>query len=77
MHFVKQSTPNLSTAERFWRIQFTMGSVAFTMSSIQPLTEMLEDSKKVQANPEHVVKYLVPYLLAGLTSEPVDAVVIN
>jgi AcrR family transcriptional regulator len=77
MHFVKQSTPNLSTAERFWRIQFTMGSVAFTMSSIQPLTEILEDSKKAQANPEQVVNFLVPYLLAGLTSEPVDAVVIN
>jgi hypothetical protein len=54
-----------------------MGSVAFTMSSIQPLTEILEDSKKAQANPEQVVNFLVPYLLAGLTSEPVDAVAIN
>ena len=48
MYLVKQSTPELSTRERFWRIQFTIGSIAFTMSSIQQLTEILENSAEAQ-----------------------------
>ncbi len=73
MHFVKESTPELSKEERFWRIQFTMGSVAFTMSSIQQLTEILEDSASAKADPEAVVNYLVPYLLAGLQAAPLKS----
>lgn len=72
MQLVKDSTPELTPTERFWRIQFTIGSLAFTMSSIQPLTEILEDSASAKANPEQVVNYLVPYLLAGLKTAPVD-----
>ena len=72
MHFVKQSTPELTTEERFWRIQFTMGSLAFTMSSIQQLTQILEDSVEAKADPEKVVNFLVPYLLAGLQATPVS-----
>lgn len=72
MQLVKRSTPELSKEERFWRIQFTIGSIAFTMSSIQPLTEILEDSAEAKASPEAVVDYLVPYLLGGLKSTPVD-----
>lgn len=74
MQLVKKSTPELSKQERFWRFQFTMGSIAFTMSSIQPLTEILENSADAKANPEAVVDYLVPYLLGGLKATPIDAV---
>lgn len=66
MTLVKQSTPDLSTEERFWRIQFTMGALAFTMSSIQPLTDILENKSGSKADPEKVVNYLIPFLLAGL-----------
>ena len=72
MSYIKQSTPELTPAERFWRIQFTMGSIAFTMSSIQPLTEIFEDSKDAHAKPEQVIAYLVPYLLGGMTSKSLD-----
>jgi AcrR family transcriptional regulator len=72
MYLVKLSTPELSAEERFWRIQFAMGSIAFTMSSIQPLTEIFENSKSAVAKPDKVVEYLVPYLVSGLTAKSVD-----
>ncbi len=71
MQLVKESTPELSKEERFWRIQFTLGSVAFTMSSIQQLTEILENSGTAKADPAKVVSFLVPYLLAGLKADAV------
>lgn len=69
---VKKSTPELSSNERFWRIQFTIGALAFTMSSIQPLTEILENSAEAQADPAKVVEMLVPFLLAGMQAKGVD-----
>jgi len=66
LNLMKQITPELSTAERFWRIQFVMGAMAFTMSSIQPLTDILENKVDSKAKPEQVVDYLVPFLAAGL-----------
>ncbi len=71
MRLIKSCTPELTTEERFWRIQFMLGATAFTMSSIQPLTEILENSKDAQANPERVVDFLVPVLVAGLKATPV------
>jgi len=73
LELVRFSTPNLSVKERFWRTQFTLGSIAFTMSSIQPLTEILENSKGAKADPEEVVNLLVPYVVAGLTASPMDS----
>lgn len=67
---VKESTPHLETAERFWRTQFTLGAMAFTMSSIQPLTDILENKQGSKADPEKVIDYLVPFLVAGLKALP-------
>lgn len=72
MFLMRESTPELSKEERFWRTQFTLGSIAFTMSSIQPLTEILGDSADAQANPEKVVDYLLPFIIGGLRANPVD-----
>lgn len=71
MRLIKSCTPELTTEERFWRIQFMLGATAFTMSSIQQLTEILENSKDAQANPERVVDFLVPVLVAGLKAIPI------
>ena len=67
---MKQITPDLSTAERFWRTQFVLGSMAFTMSSIQSLTDILENKQGSKIHPEKLVDYLVPFLAAGLEAEP-------
>jgi len=70
LSLIKQITPELTTSERFWRTQFVIGSMAFTMSSIQPLTDILENKAGSDANPEQVIDYLVPFLAAGLSSAP-------
>jgi len=72
LKLVRDCTPELSKSERFWRIQFTVGSMAFTMSSIQPLTEILENRPGAKADPEIVVNYLLPFLVAGLKAKPLD-----
>jgi len=70
LSLMKQITPDLTTAERYWRTQFVIGSMAFTMSSIQPLTDILENKADSNADPEQVVDYLVPFLAAGLLATP-------
>lgn len=70
LSLVKQITPELSTKERFWRTQFVLGSMAFTMSSIQSLTDILENKQGADVAPEQVVDYLVPFLAAGLEAKP-------
>tara|TARA_R110002072_G_scaffold172728_5_gene327067 strand:- start:10702 stop:11394 length:693 start_codon:yes stop_codon:yes gene_type:complete len=70
LSLIKQITPELTTKERFWRTQFVLGSMAFTMSSIQQLTDILENKAGSRPNPEEVVDYLVPFLAAGLNASP-------
>lgn len=77
LSLVKQITPNLSTKERFWRTQFVLGSMAFTMSSIQQLTDILENKAGSTPDPEEVVEYLVPFLAAGLNASPAKKVNIS
>tara|TARA_R110001592_G_scaffold138511_6_gene357820 strand:- start:33845 stop:34552 length:708 start_codon:yes stop_codon:yes gene_type:complete len=70
LSLIKQITPELTTKERFWRTQFVLGSMAFTMSSIQQLTDILENKAGSTPNPEEVVDFLVPFLAAGLSASP-------
>lgn len=74
LSLIKQITPELSTKERFWRTQFLLGSMAFTMSSIQQLTDILENKAGSTPNAEEVVEYLVPFLAAGLSASPAKKV---
>ncbi len=66
MRLVKEATPELSSVERFWRIQFMLGATAFTMSSIDALSSILENDLGVATQTEDVMKRLVPFLAAGM-----------
>lgn len=70
LNLIKEITPNLTTAERFWRTQFVIGATAFTMSSLQQLNDILENKPNTEVDPEKVVNYLVPFLAAGLAAPP-------
>lgn len=70
LDLVKDITPGLSKAERFWRTQFVIGATAFTMSSIQQLSDILENKPGSEVDTEGVVNYLVPFLAAGLNAPP-------
>src|SRR5690606_18533005 len=66
MRLVKEATPELSSVERFWRIQFMLGATAFTMSSIDALSSILESDVGVATQTEDVMRRLVPFLAAGI-----------
>lgn len=66
MKHVREATPELSQVDRFWRIQFMLGTTAFTMSSIEALSGILANELDVQSSTEDVLKRLVPFLAAGL-----------
>jgi AcrR family transcriptional regulator len=72
LNLLKDITPELSTAERFWRTQFVIGATAFTMSSIQQLSDILSNKPDSEVDTEKVVNYLVPFLAAGLSAAPVN-----
>lgn len=66
MKHMREATPQLSPVDRFWRIQFMLGTTAFTMSSIEALSDIIENEMQVHSSTEEVVKRLVPFLAAGL-----------
>ncbi len=66
MKHMRDATPQLSAVDRFWRIQFMLGTTAFTMSSIEALSGILDNELQVKSSTEEVVKRLVPFLAAGL-----------
>src|SRR5690554_6706696 len=69
MRLVKEATPELSSVERFWRIQFMLGATAFTMSSIEALSSILENELGVDSQTEDVMRRLVPFLAAGIRAQ--------
>ncbi len=70
MRLVREATPELTSIERFWRIQFMLGSMAFTMSSIEALSSILENELGVDSQTRDVVNRLVPFLAAGMRAQP-------
>jgi AcrR family transcriptional regulator len=71
MRLLKDATPELSAVDRYWRIQFMLGSTAFTLSSSDALTEILWNKLGVETNVEEIVDQLVPFLAAGMRGPPV------
>jgi len=61
MRLLKDATPELSAVDRYWRIQFMLGSTAFTLSSSDALTEILWNKLGVETNVEEIVDQLVPF----------------
>ena len=66
MGLLKDATPELSAVDRYWRIQFMLGSTAFTLSSSDALTEILWNKLGVETNTEEIVNHLVPFLASGM-----------
>ena len=66
MQHMRDAAPQLSAVDRFWRIQFMLGTTAFTMSSSEALSDILENELQVRTSTEEIVQRLVPFLAAGL-----------
>ncbi len=72
MKLLRDATPHLTKVERFWRMQFMLGAVTFTMSSSEALGSILQDKDGVVAPAETIVEQLVPFLAAGINAPSAD-----
>jgi len=68
MRLLRLATPQLSSVERFWRMQFMLGALTFTMSSSESLASILVDEDGATAPAESIVDQLVPFLSAGINA---------
>ena len=66
MGLLKQATPELSSVDRYWRIQFMLGATAFTMSSSDALRDILQAKKGVETPIQEIAARLIPFLAAGM-----------
>jgi len=66
MKLLRKATPELSSVERFWRIQFMLGATTFTMSSMNALDGILYNEMGVKTATDDIMDQLVPFLAAGL-----------
>ncbi len=73
MRLLKEATPQLTPVERFWRIQFMLGATAFTMSSTEALSDILEKEMGVRQPIDEIVKQLVPFLASGIQADHLNA----
>jgi len=62
---VQKSYPELTPEDIFWRLHFTMGTVVFTMSSTDALTESDFDKKMDIAG---VIRKVIPFVAAGVAA---------
>jgi AcrR family transcriptional regulator len=72
MRLLREATPDLTPVERFWRIQFMLGATAFTISSTDALSSILEKEMGVATPVEQIINELVPFLSAGIQAKSVS-----
>ncbi len=66
MALLKQATPELSSVDRYWRIQFMLGATAFTMSSSDALRDILQTKTGVETPIQEIAARLIPFLAEGM-----------
>ncbi|ODC02950.1 TetR family transcriptional regulator [Terasakiispira papahanaumokuakeensis] len=72
VHLFREATQELPEAERFWRMHFMLGSVVFTMSSLDALKDMAAADLNEKTRVQDIVQRLVPFLAEGMRADPVD-----
>ncbi|WP_035478098.1 MULTISPECIES: TetR/AcrR family transcriptional regulator [Aliagarivorans] len=63
---VRRAYPQLTEAEMFWRLHFTLGTVVFTMASSAALRDIANADFNEQVNVETLIRKVIPYLAAGV-----------
>jgi len=69
MALIAKATPELQPVERFWRFHFMLGAAAFTLSSMENLRAIVEHDFDTKCTEEDVVRYLLPFLAAGIRAK--------
>lgn len=73
MALLMRALPELPPHELFWRVNFMLGSAAFTLSSIKALRAIAESEFGQQPGVDDVLRMMVPFLAAGAHASSPDA----
>lgn len=65
---VRQATPDLPDAERFWRLHFMLGTVIFTLSGLDALRDIAEKDYDEHVSVRDLVRRLRPVVVAGMNA---------
>ncbi|WP_458525873.1 TetR/AcrR family transcriptional regulator [Onishia taeanensis] len=63
---VRQATPELPDAERFWRLHFVLGTVIFTLSGLDALRDIAEKDFDEHVTVRDLIRRLRPVVVAAL-----------
>lgn len=63
---IHKAAPQLSKAEVFWRLHFTLGTVVFTMASSEALRDIAKNDFNEHIDVEGLVRRMIPYLASGV-----------
>ncbi|QFT85285.1 putative HTH-type transcriptional regulator YttP [Halomonas sp. THAF12] len=66
IELVRQATPELPDAERFWRLHFILGSVIFTLSGLDALRDIAEHDYGERVSVSELVQKLRPVVVAAI-----------
>lgn len=66
MQLLQASLPDMPRAELFWRLQFMIGSVAFSLSGLKALREISEADFATKVSTTQVMQLMLPFLAAGM-----------
>ncbi|MBU2711581.1 TetR/AcrR family transcriptional regulator [Zooshikella harenae] len=69
IELVVRAAPGLPKEELFWRINFMLGSVAFTMSGLDALRAIAEAEYGEHPNIPVILERMVPFLASGMRAE--------
>lgn len=69
---ISKANPDLSPADLFWRLHFTLGIVVFTMASADALRDIAQADFGQQLDVEGLVRNVIPYLASGVGA-PVES----
>ena len=69
---ISKANPDLSPADLFWRLHFTLGTVVFTMASADALRDIAQADFGQQLDVEGLVRNVIPYLASGVGA-PVES----
>ncbi|ADN76420.1 transcriptional regulator, TetR family [Ferrimonas balearica DSM 9799] len=65
---VHKAAPHLPQVEVFWRLHFTLGTVVFTMSSFDALSDIARADFQQENDIESVIRRIIPYMAAGVAA---------
>jgi len=73
MGLYKKACPHIPNEELFWRIHFALGATMFSLSGFEILSNFAPKTNSDEpASVITVYKYLIPFLIAGLSAEAKD-----